>query len=121
MRWDDGYSTDDTDELLAQKMGFNAVYVHQHRESHPATSPAIEDGTAETSCIVTDDWLFSISATACKPLSGGHASKGCVCAGQLTAADTTTSPAGSQSCFDQTVESYTLELCDIATAPAANA
>ena len=57
MFFDDGYDTDDTDELLASKMCANAPAVVAHADRVDA--PAIRRSD-EGSCLVQEDWLFSL-------------------------------------------------------------
>lgn len=75
MMYDDGYDTDDTDELLAAKCSFQPTVVVssssklQQKSSGPAASTS---GPAEACTIVEDeDWLFSISASSSRPSSAG--------------------------------------------------
>lgn len=54
---DDGYDTDDTDELLASKMCMDApVIVAQAERTQGPAKPRSDEG----SCLVQDDWLFSL-------------------------------------------------------------
>jgi hypothetical protein len=62
MYFEDDYDTDDTDEIMSRKTGgvediavISAV--HGTRDSAQAAGPA------EPSCIIQDDWVFSICAT----------------------------------------------------------
>jgi hypothetical protein len=67
---DDGYDTDDTGELLASKCSLqpaviacsNVRQTNQRQQQH--RDPQARSASQPTpSAIVTDDWLFSISAT----------------------------------------------------------
>jgi hypothetical protein len=72
---DDGYETDDTDELLAAKCSLHPVIISsesasQKASGHPAT--ATDREVAGPCTIVEDeDWLFSISASSSRPASAG--------------------------------------------------
>lgn len=72
--YDDGYDTDDTDELLASKCSFQSTVVVCSRPQQKASGgcAANQNGPAEECTIVEDeDWLFSISASSSRPTSAG--------------------------------------------------
>lgn len=69
MDWDDGYDTDDTDELLASKMCHGeAPRIVSERCAEAPPRAADNVGT----CIVEDDWLFSISAEGAQARACAH-------------------------------------------------
>jgi hypothetical protein len=72
---DDGYDTDDTDELLAAKCSFHPVIVRSEGTSQQGSgrpAAATDSEAAEVCTIVEDeDWLFSISASSSRPASSG--------------------------------------------------
>lgn len=72
--YDDGYDTDDTDELLAAKCSFQpTVVVCSSTKQQKASQREVStSGPAEACTIVEDeDWLFSISASSSRPSSAG--------------------------------------------------
>jgi hypothetical protein len=66
MFFDDDYETDDTDELLASKMCEAPLVVFG-----TASKNDHHDQADDASCVVNDDWLFSIRGKPNAPRSSG--------------------------------------------------
>jgi hypothetical protein len=66
MSFDDGYETDDTDELLARKMSTAPMLVYGM-----ASQNRCHERDSTPSCVVDDDWLFSIDGEPNLPSASG--------------------------------------------------